>query len=479
MKKTFLVILLFISFVSFSQLEKTNIKQSNPNPKNELSKYLKKNVPKKLLKKVRYPNSLNLILMSFYINKENKPSNINLNSFGNFELQTAIEKAFKNYPLEKLNLGNFDKSKEYYLQLIRKSGYKSIFSCSTKILTKTLPVCDECNDLEYYKDIETCIQLKIKKHFYNSLDFSLLDNLEDNSIAINITLGVNKEGELYFKKGKSPEVLKENILKVINEFPKFREPATVNNQISVYSYSFSTSFKKGETPKYIEPYLIHDSIFNPNTTNSFAKYLSQNINTETLDKNNLNRIHDRITLSFELDKKNKPFNIKTNARSSDLKDVIISLFKNYDIDKLNIPNISPFNSYFTQILSFEDNQVLIKTNEMIGYQKVPVFPGCENSKSLIEAKKCFSKGVQEHFSRTFDADLPNELGLFPGRKRVFIGFEIDTEGNITNIKAKAPHPRIKQEVIKVMQTMPRVIPGMQYDKNVNIKYSIPFTLVVQ
>ena len=105
--------------------------------------------------------------------------------------------------------------------------------------------------------------------------------------------------------------------------------------------------------------------------------------------------------------------------------------------------------------------------------KVPTFPGCEEGN-----KKCFSKKVQIHFAKNFNSELPKTLGLSPGRKRVFIGFKIDKEGDVVDIKARAPHPDIKEEVIRVMQSLPRMIPGENNGKKVDVKYSIPFTIFI-
>jgi len=104
---------------------------------------------------------------------------------------------------------------------------------------------------------------------------------------------------------------------------------------------------------------------------------------------------------------------------------------------------------------------------------VPTFPGCEEGD-----KKCFSKMVQKHFSKNFDAKMVNTLGLESGRKRVFIGFKIDEEGTVVDVKARAPHQKIKDEVIRVMSTLPKMIPGEHKGKKVVVKYSIPFTLNV-
>ena len=106
--------------------------------------------------------------------------------------------------------------------------------------------------------------------------------------------------------------------------------------------------------------------------------------------------------------------------------------------------------------------------------KAPTFPGCESGD-----KKCFSKKVQKHFIKNFDPNLPKNLGLKPGKKRIFIGFKIDKEGSIVGIKARAPHPKITEEVIRVMNTLPKMIPGEQDGKKVDVKYSIPFTIFIE
>ncbi|WP_339659226.1 M56 family metallopeptidase [uncultured Polaribacter sp.] len=105
--------------------------------------------------------------------------------------------------------------------------------------------------------------------------------------------------------------------------------------------------------------------------------------------------------------------------------------------------------------------------------KAPTFPGCEAGD-----KDCFSKNIQQHFAMNFDANLMKTLGLEPGRKRVFIGFKIGADGNIVDIKARAPHEKIEKEVIRVMDLLPKVTPGEQEGKAVAVTYSIPFTLVV-
>lgn len=106
--------------------------------------------------------------------------------------------------------------------------------------------------------------------------------------------------------------------------------------------------------------------------------------------------------------------------------------------------------------------------------KAPTFPGCNSGD-----KDCFSKEIKKHFTRNFNTELPNQLGLETGKKRVFIAFKIDETGKVIEVKARAPHPKIKEEVLKVMSSLPKMIPGKHEGKKVAVKYSIPFTLIIE
>jgi len=75
--------------------------------------------------------------------------------------------------------------------------------------------------------------------------------------------------------------------------------------------------------------------------------------------------------------------------------------------------------------------------------------------------------------------MVNGLGLSAGKKRIFIGFKIDKEGNIIAVQARAPHIDIKEEVLSVMSSLPKMIPAENKGKKLNVKYSIPLTIVVK
>lgn len=110
-------------------------------------------------------------------------------------------------------------------------------------------------------------------------------------------------------------------------------------------------------------------------------------------------------------------------------------------------------------------------------EEAPIFPGCVGDKEAL--RKCLAKNIQKHINRKFDVGLGQELGLSPGRKRIFVMFKIDRDGQITDVMTKAPHPRLKKEAERVVKALPQMKAGRQGNRAVGVKYSIPITFEVQ
>lgn len=111
-------------------------------------------------------------------------------------------------------------------------------------------------------------------------------------------------------------------------------------------------------------------------------------------------------------------------------------------------------------------------------ENVPIFPGCENLSNNEQRKKCMSEKVQEFVQRRFNTDLGSQLGL-TGVNRVIVQFKIDKQGNITDVRSRAPHPRLEQEAARVINSLPKMQPGKQRGKPVGVMYSLPIVFQVQ
>ncbi len=107
-------------------------------------------------------------------------------------------------------------------------------------------------------------------------------------------------------------------------------------------------------------------------------------------------------------------------------------------------------------------------------EKAPTFPGC-----VGDYKECFNKKIMKFVVNNFDVKLANSLGLEPGKKRIYVQFKIDKDGSIIDIKARAPHPILKEEAIRVAEKLPKMKPGEHKGKKVKVGYVLPITFNVE
>ncbi len=162
-----------------------------------------------------------------------------------------------------------------------------------------------------------------------------------------------------------------------------------------------------------------------------------------------------------------------------VKDDIIDLKKDVEIlEELKTPIVSDpeEQTYYNQIKELSVEEEFIEDVPMIFVENAPVFPGCKGNNQKL--KDCFNKKIQKHFQKEFDTDLPNELGLIPGRKRVIMIFKIDKLGQVTNIVSRTPHPKIDKEVHRIIELLPKMKPGMQQGRTVDVKYTLPMRIDV-
>ncbi|GAA4275045.1 M56 family metallopeptidase [Aquimarina gracilis] len=119
----------------------------------------------------------------------------------------------------------------------------------------------------------------------------------------------------------------------------------------------------------------------------------------------------------------------------------------------------------------------LKENEIpfVHLEKVPGYPGCEGLTNT-EAKKCFTKSIQNHVAKEFNVKAVEGL---EGTQRVYVRFKINETGNVVDIQARGPKKELEDEAIRVIKTLPQMTPGEQEGKVVNVMYSLPIVYKVQ
>ncbi|RTL13530.1 MAG: energy transducer TonB [Flavobacteriaceae bacterium] len=103
-------------------------------------------------------------------------------------------------------------------------------------------------------------------------------------------------------------------------------------------------------------------------------------------------------------------------------------------------------------------------------EEAPIFSGCED----IERNKrmdCFQKKMGEHINATFRYPPKARKKNIEGR--VLVLFIINKDGEINKIETRGGDPILQTEALRIVRLLPKMKPGMQKGKPVNVKYALP------
>ncbi len=111
------------------------------------------------------------------------------------------------------------------------------------------------------------------------------------------------------------------------------------------------------------------------------------------------------------------------------------------------------------------------------YDTYARFPGCKQ-KSNEALKKCFHEKVNNYVMRNFNKKMAGGLGL-QGRQRISTRFKVNKEGDIVDIKVRAPHPKLEKEAIRVLKLLPKIEPATYEGTPVESLFALPILFTVQ
>ena len=227
------------------------------------------------------------------------------------------------------------------------------------------------------------------------------------------------------------------------------------------------------------------------TDSGIKLFAKTNYNTEIAADLNLSG-YQRITSAFIIDKSGKIDNIRVRASHPDLEKEalrVINLIPKMEPGRQNGEAVST--SYLLPIifkvqsdsLSQSENNLILNIvdgdNVEVPFstvQNVPIFPGCDKGNNE-KRRKCMSQKITKFVQKEFNTDLAGDLGL-SGRQRISVIFKIDKNGDVVGVRARAPHPRLVKEAIRVVNLLPKMKPGTQLGKAVVVPYSLPIIFEV-
>ena len=237
-------------------------------------------------------------------------------------------------------------------------------------------------------------------------------------------------------------------------------------------------------PFYIDwctPNLAEDKI-KECTDSGIKLFAKQNFNTRLANELKLTG-YQRITSAFTINKNGDIVSIRVRAPHPQLEDEairVINLIPKMEPGRQNgeavsvsylLPIIFKVESdSFNPIVNVVDGDNIEEVS-FSSVENVPIFPGCEKGNNAKRGK-CMSEKISKFVQNNFSIDLASSLGL-SGKQRISVIFKIDKGGNVTGVRARAPHPQLEDEAIRVINLLPKMKPGMQLGKAVIVPYSLP------
>ena len=114
---------------------------------------------------------------------------------------------------------------------------------------------------------------------------------------------------------------------------------------------------------------------------------------------------------------------------------------------------------------------------MLIAENPPEFKKTPFNLSKQEKRDYFSKQITKIISENFDSGQ-GHLTL-TGKQKIFTQFKIDKQGNVIDIKTRAPHPALEKEAKRVIQLLPQFIPAKQNGKPIKVVYTLPIIFQVE
>ncbi len=110
-------------------------------------------------------------------------------------------------------------------------------------------------------------------------------------------------------------------------------------------------------------------------------------------------------------------------------------------------------------------------------EHAPVFPGCDTCPTEQERRDCFNQKVQEHIKNNLVYPEPALEMRLSGR--VFIKFEVDSKGRVTNIQKRGPDKLLENEAVRLIASLPQMKPGIQRGRPTKVTYAIPINFTIR
>jgi protein TonB len=111
-------------------------------------------------------------------------------------------------------------------------------------------------------------------------------------------------------------------------------------------------------------------------------------------------------------------------------------------------------------------------------ESAPIFPGCEGLKNEEAKRACFKKRIISYVQENFYYSGGARLAQISGR--IFVQFIIEKDGAVSQVEVvRGLDPALDKEALRVVNSLPKMIPAQQRGRPVRMRFIVPIKLVLQ
>jgi len=288
------------------------------------------------------------------------------------------------------------------------------------------PTTLDCQDLESNTARKDCFNIFINKHIAKNFDTSVGDNLSPVRKRIFVQFKIDTNGSVKDIVARGPSLmLEEEAKRVVATLPQFI-PGKQKGKLVVVPFSVPIVFHiqgDDKTTAYKELVAERDSILKHTTNNNpMVAQLNQQIKQ-----------------------------LETNEKVWSVKDVEKDVEYRKTLKKEYVNGAIPYSEI----------------------EVPPIHPDCESLITKTEQKDCLVRAINKFVGQNFDTNMANSLGLSTGQKRIFTQFIIDKTGHVTHISSRGPHPKLEEEMTRVLNLLPVFKAAEKDGELVAVSYALP------
>ena len=223
------------------------------------------------------------------------------------------------------------------------------------------------------------------------------------------------------------------------------------------------------------PTTIRESDFNllENARRNYNNLIKKSVKDVTIDKS----VKGQMTININYDDQKLydailATRFMTELDDSKLEDIIAD----YETPEIVQDAIERGNAPNT--MSTNDVEI-VEQNADVPFaiiENVPTYPGCSGTNQ--EKKECMQEKITQFVNKNFNTGLANDLSL-QGKQTISVQFMIDKNGEVIDVQTRAKAPELQTEAARVINMLPKMKPGIQQGKEVNVIYGLPIIFEVK